>query len=298
MNKFSFSIVACARWEDEFIVEWINYHQFIGFDHIYLYCNDDDPSGLYEKVLPFIHPSNNFVTFHHFMFQGQQLEMYKHFINNHVEETKWIIFLDIDEFLRLPKFEKIFDFVNRFSDDVDSIYIHWLLFGDNGYDVPPSGGVLRNFTRTEGRISNMMTKTLSRARIFKDYSVTTRYPNHIWHYLNSLRGYEFINVVDVLGSSMRYYYFSDDDAVAKNYLSNYDYNKKLVQTCCINHYIRRSKRNLRDRQLRGTLGDFKNQTTTTYNLGEEMWNSHEDSFLAELWAEYIKQSYNTSIVPM
>ena len=36
MPKHKFSLVACARWEDEHILEWLDYHKAIGFDHVYL----------------------------------------------------------------------------------------------------------------------------------------------------------------------------------------------------------------------------------------------------------------------
>ena len=41
---YATSIVACARWEDPYVAEWVTYHLDLGFDHIYLHCNDDDPA--------------------------------------------------------------------------------------------------------------------------------------------------------------------------------------------------------------------------------------------------------------
>ncbi len=52
--KYKFSIAACARWETKNISEWIAYHRAIGFEHIYLYCNDNDPAELYECLLPLL----------------------------------------------------------------------------------------------------------------------------------------------------------------------------------------------------------------------------------------------------
>jgi len=34
--KYKKSLVSCARWENQYIVEWVNYHKSIGFDHIYI----------------------------------------------------------------------------------------------------------------------------------------------------------------------------------------------------------------------------------------------------------------------
>ncbi len=97
-DEFEIVIVACARWENDYIVEWLNYHRIVGFNHVFLYCNDNDPSELYEKTLPFTFGSHPFVTFVHYPFQGMQGQMYKHFLKHHAHMTKWFIFLDIDEF--------------------------------------------------------------------------------------------------------------------------------------------------------------------------------------------------------
>ncbi len=53
MSQHRYSIVTPARWEAESIVEWLIYHRSIGFDHVYLYCNDDDASELFDRLCPF-----------------------------------------------------------------------------------------------------------------------------------------------------------------------------------------------------------------------------------------------------
>jgi hypothetical protein len=91
--------MACARWETPYIVEWLLYHRAIGFDHVYLFCNDDDPTELYSQVLPLIQSADPFVTFRHFPFQGQQFQMYMTGLRQWKDKTEWLMFLDIDEFL-------------------------------------------------------------------------------------------------------------------------------------------------------------------------------------------------------
>ena len=91
MSKYRFSIAACARWESRFIVEWLNYYRIIGFDHVFLYCNDDDPRELYGKVLPYVLGPEPFVTFRHYPLQGEQLRMYRHFLQNDLELPECII---------------------------------------------------------------------------------------------------------------------------------------------------------------------------------------------------------------
>lgn len=278
-----FSIVACARWETLYILEWLTYHKHIGFDHVYLYCNDDDPSELYQKILPFLVGSDPFVTFHHFMFQGQQLEMYLHFLVNHRKETKWVAFLDIDEFLRLTHDGSVDSFIQSFPPSVDSIYLNWMLFGDNSFDEPPPGGVILNFTRSEGSIGSLMTKTFSRTNIFDKLSFKPGVPCHIWHYLSALTNFDRLNVVNVLGQNMKEYYFSQNDNVAKSILSDTGNQAKIMAKASVNHYIRRSKQNITVRRQRGALGDFFKDADLHGHAGESIWNSREDLELANMW---------------
>src|SRR5690242_5195339 len=108
--------MACARWETPYITEWLLYHRAIGFDHVYLLCNDDDPTELYSRVLPFLEGPAPFVTFRHFPFQGQQFHAYMHGLRVWKHETEWLMFLDIDEFLCIRNHTGI----QRFLDDVPS----------------------------------------------------------------------------------------------------------------------------------------------------------------------------------
>src|SRR6202012_3377326 len=70
--KYAFSLVACARWEETTIQEWVEYHKSIGFSHIYLYSNDDDPNPLFRAVAPYTYGPDPFVTFMHWPIRGQQ----------------------------------------------------------------------------------------------------------------------------------------------------------------------------------------------------------------------------------
>ncbi len=101
--KYRTAIVACARWETDSILEWVTYHRSLGFEHIYVYCNDDDPAELYEKLCPLTDGAAPFVTFLHYALPGLQTAMYKHFLKSMVGEVEWLLFLDIDESVALKR---------------------------------------------------------------------------------------------------------------------------------------------------------------------------------------------------
>src|SRR4051794_4275193 len=115
MPKYKYSLVACARWEQEDIVEWVQYHQSIGFDHFYIYSNDDNPITLYKRLAPFIHCKNPIVTYFYWPKLGEQLPMYLHFLANHKDETAWAAFIDIDEFLVFKHSNNVRVFMSEFE---------------------------------------------------------------------------------------------------------------------------------------------------------------------------------------
>lgn len=296
--RHKYSIVACARWESPYIVEWLCYHQKIGFDHVFLYCNDDDPAELYEKVLPFLIGDNPFVTFHHFLYQGQQLAMYMHFLKNYKDKTDWILFLDIDEFLRLTRDQTVDRFINSFDDQAEAIYLNWVFFGNNYYPVPPSGSVLKNYLRREDPLGNFMTKTFTKTSIYFPEKFSTKIPNHIWHYLNCLHNFEEIRIVNVLHDDMHNYYFYNNDEDTKIYWKNSEIQRRILAVASINHYAHKSKLSIKLRRSRGLAGEFANQAYLGELAGEWTENAVEDLELSELWNSVLEESRNKCITPI
>ncbi|MBS0640562.1 MAG: glycosyltransferase family 2 protein [Proteobacteria bacterium] len=129
MPRHKFSLVACARWEEAYIQEWIEYHQSIGFDHIYLYSNDDDPAPLISAVSPYLHGDKPFVTLRHWRHIGEQPQIYLHFLETFREETEWFSFLDIDEFFTLKGVDDIYAFMLDYQSSTDCLYFNWVQYG-------------------------------------------------------------------------------------------------------------------------------------------------------------------------
>ena len=124
-SKYEFSIVACARWEETSIQEWVEYHKSIGFNHIYLYSNDDNPSALFRAIASYTYGADPFVTFLHWPQVGQQVQIYLHFLKTFKQETTWFSFLDIDEFFVLKEINNIARFMKGYEAFVDCLYFNW-----------------------------------------------------------------------------------------------------------------------------------------------------------------------------
>lgn len=126
--KYQFSIVSCITTKDSnTIIEWLNYHQKIGINHIYLYCTDDDPVELYRKVLPFTLGKSPFVTFYHYRFKEIKRRIIFHFFRNHLHETRWHITLDVADFIYVHKATSLDKFVHDFG-AIDVIYFNIVFY--------------------------------------------------------------------------------------------------------------------------------------------------------------------------
>jgi len=139
------AIVAIARNECENINEWISYHKKIGVSKLYLYCNDDNPTALYKTVLPFI--EENFVVFRHYLPVGDQSGAYLHWMHINRNDTSWVTFLDVDEYITLGSNQLVDDAIAEFGWDIECIYLNWFNFGSCNYELQPKGRILQNYNK-------------------------------------------------------------------------------------------------------------------------------------------------------
>jgi hypothetical protein len=254
--RYQHAIVACARWESEYLAEWLVYHRQVGFDHAYIYCNDDDPAECYERLLPFIVGPDPFVSFVYFPFVGLQGEMYKHFLRTHLYETGWFIFLDVDEFIVFRQEGTVANFLAKRLDHADMIFLNWLVFGHSGFKVRPRGSVLLNYTMRANTVHHY-TKVLTRAQALDARRYIEEPQSGFWHSWN-FRDEELKRVVNVIGDDMSGYYAADSKS-GRAYLDQGDRQQRIIATAVIHHYQFRSEDEISRRLSRGTAGDFRGQ---------------------------------------
>ncbi len=245
-------IVACARWETQAITEWLLYHRSIGFDHVYLYCNDDDPAELYAETLPFLQGDDPFVTFRHYPFQGQQFHMYMHCLRAHKDESEWVMFLDLDEFLCVRGSNSIKAFLREVPDDWDSIAFNWQMFGNNGYKQRPPGSVLLNYTHREAELK-FTCKTLTRTAAIDLSRIEHR--TFFWHHWDDevFREMRRYNVIGVPVAEVR----KNDEGRA--YIEVEENRRRIYDRAMVHHYAFKSEEDYLFRADRGSQGEFDGQ---------------------------------------
>lgn len=129
-QQYKYTVCICGIFKNEaqYLEEWINYHQVIGVDHFYLYNNNSDDD--YSVVLqPFI--DRGIVDLVEWPLPHSQMLAYRDCYNNHREDTQWLTFIDIDEFICPISTDNIKDWLASYI-SYPGVAVYWKQFGSNG----------------------------------------------------------------------------------------------------------------------------------------------------------------------
>ena len=132
-------VICVAKNENEYIREWIDHNLSIGFDKIIIGDNNDDNSlsvllsDYIEKGTVALYNCKGFKKF-----QGQFYTMF-----STVGIYKWAAYFDCDEFLEIPLFDNIKDYLDTVSDDC--ISFNWITMSNENALIKKDGGVKERF---------------------------------------------------------------------------------------------------------------------------------------------------------
>jgi len=290
MPKHKFALVATARWEEMHIHEWLAYHRSIGFDHVYLYSNDDDPRALRRLVTPYLHGSDPFVTFRHWPVVGEQREIYLHFLATFKHETEWFSFLDIDEYFVLKGLNDIFPFMLDYENHVDCLYFNWVIFGNSGKVRRDDAPTLTSYLR-RGATADIHTKMICRSALIDADAVrhglrTGR--GAYWHFMDN---YLLPNVRcrDVLLMPTNGYSAAFPGS-AEPFVNRAGFSESVLNKGYIAHYQFRSEEDFIRRWRRRGFANIE-MMRALYETGEHKKilaknNIVYDTYLAEYWYRY------------
>ena len=136
------SVVAVLKDEKPNIQEWIDFHLKVGVEHFYLYDNGSS-DGSAEVLHPYIESGK--VTYSYNTMDMCQMACYYNALTAYKDQSKWMAFIDLDEFLYAPGG----DLKKRLKDfePYPGVAVNEVFFGSNGHETRPSGGVLLNYTK-------------------------------------------------------------------------------------------------------------------------------------------------------
>ena len=146
------SLTLIVKNEAFYIKEWIEFHRMIGVTHFYIYDNESS-DDLYKKLSSYI--SQGIVTYTYWPTKGvystrleAQLAAYNDSLYKYKYDTKYMGFIDVDEFIvpvnRKNIIEVIDDIFYRYE-NCGGIGINWRVYGSSYNEKKIDGLVVENY---------------------------------------------------------------------------------------------------------------------------------------------------------
>jgi hypothetical protein len=136
------SLCCIVKDEDDAIEEWVAFHLAVGVDYIIVV--DNGPSADLPQILA-PYREAGVVELVTFTAKGeQQQQAYERVLKKMAGKTRWLGFIDVDEFL-FPTSHDTLPEVLREFDDYAGVAVNWVSYGSSGHETPPDGFVIDNF---------------------------------------------------------------------------------------------------------------------------------------------------------
>ena len=173
-REHAVAICAIAKNEGPYLAEWVAYHHLIGFNPILVYNHDSTDSS--AEVLDRLQQRRLVEPYPWTSPPGQkpQWVAYEDGLRRLRDRADWIAFIDLDEFVVLPRHDTVQQFLDDFGSG-EAIAMNWKMFGSAGHRRHEPGLVMERFTRCAARRfgGNKAVKTLARPRAIKKPMVHT-----------------------------------------------------------------------------------------------------------------------------
>lgn len=149
-GRAGLAIVLIVKDEEQHIEEWAAFHLAAGVSHFYVYdngCTDQTlarllgVTGQKATVIPWdqkLWDTRSGAEIHN------QVLAYAHAIRNFGARHRWMSFIDADEFL-VPKAQSDLPSCLAHLHDEACISLPWHMFGRNGFETAPQGGIVDNY---------------------------------------------------------------------------------------------------------------------------------------------------------
>jgi|GEM_PF-981914 methyltransferase, FkbM family len=221
--KCELSVGAIMKDEAPYLIEWLEFHKIVGVERFYLYNNNSTDNTI-DILQPYVQSGE--VILHDWPVTPGQMSAYEHCLSAYKNESEWIAFIDLDEFLFPTEKDDLKEVLKEF-DGVAGVVVNQLYFGSSGHEFRPEGLQIEHFTKrsADNCDSNKCVKSIVRSQ-------------------------------QVLGPSCPHFFIpssKDRFLVTENRepLSSSISEKKSVQKLRINHYFTRSKQEMKAKVMRG-----------------------------------------------
>lgn len=142
------SICLIVRNEARYIAEWIEFHRLVGVERFFIY-DDQSTDGTLEEICKRDRGDIVLIDWSREATDSPQISAYKDFVANYRDQTRWVAFIDADEYLFSPRGMDLRSVVLRYETTPyhGAVFVNWLFFGDNGHATKPDGLTIASYTR-------------------------------------------------------------------------------------------------------------------------------------------------------
>lgn len=142
-KKYYCSVCSIFRDEAQSMKEWLEFHKIIGIDHFYLY-NNFSSDEYFDILAPYI--DEGIVTLIDWPYNQAQIAAFQDCYDKFHNETNWIAYIDLDEFIVPNHMDNIKDFLVNFE-NYPSVLIYWKYMCSSGLLTRKKDGlVTEDFT--------------------------------------------------------------------------------------------------------------------------------------------------------
>jgi len=142
-GKCHLSVCAIMKDEAPYLIEWLEFHKIVGVERFYLY-NNNSSDGTIDIIEEYVRSGQ--VILHDWPFVPGQILAYEHCLENYRQESEWMAFIDVDEFLFPTEKEDLKKVLAEFE-GVAGVAVNMLYFGSSGHQTKPEGLQIENYTR-------------------------------------------------------------------------------------------------------------------------------------------------------
>lgn len=206
-------IAAIFKNENAYLREWIEFHRLVGVDHFYLYDNDCSDEA---RALLAPYEATGVVTRHDWThldgtrhdrptrFGGRDKNhmAFGHAARHHRDACRWMLKVDIDEFLVPLDGDSIPPLLERYDRNrIKGIQVPRVNYGHSGQKMRPPGLVTESYLMREAEASDH--KDIANTRFLSDNDHMNS--AHRWGYRPSLRG-RLVRAREVHEMRIHHYY--------------------------------------------------------------------------------------------
>lgn len=146
MRQTYLSICAIFKDEAPYLAEWIEFHRLVGVERFFLYDNLSADGGR-EVLEPWVRAGAVSISDCSIPFeQGGQGWAYADALERARGRTRWLAFIDLDEFLFSPGLTLLPDVLGEYEGH-PGVVVNWQVYGSSGLTAKPDGLVIESFVK-------------------------------------------------------------------------------------------------------------------------------------------------------